>query len=148
MNREYLKAVVVDDIQDNIIHFQNIFSELKIEIRSHIISSGEELSLYFESENFSLTDILFFNIDSFKKRKLEYIRSWRLNDKIDNMVIAVFSTELSDSEVEEMYVNGVNICIHKPDHYNDLKKVISDVIMINWQYYTSGLNKSNLIMKV
>jgi hypothetical protein len=29
-----------------------------------------------------------------------------------------------------------------------MKKKLTDVIAVNWQYYTSGLNKENFIMKV
>jgi hypothetical protein len=35
-----------------------------------------------------------------------------------------------------------------PDNYTDMKKKVSEIIAINWQYHTSGFNKNNFIMKV
>ena len=36
----------------------------------------------------------------------------------------------------------------KPSNFNDLKKILSDVVTINWQYHTNGLNKENFLLRL
>ncbi|MFN8362771.1 MAG: response regulator, partial [Cloacibacterium normanense] len=36
----------------------------------------------------------------------------------------------------------------KPNDFDTLKKVLSDVVAINWQYHTSGLNKDNFLLRM
>jgi hypothetical protein len=72
--------------------------------------------------------------------------SW--NQKFDPMTIIVFNDNLSSEQEEEAFVTGANVVMKKPDNYRDMKKNITDIISITWQYHTSGLNKNNFIMKV
>ena len=45
-------------------------------------------------------------------------------------------------------VQGANIYIKKPNDFGELKRVLSEVININWQYHTSGLNKDNFLLRM
>ncbi|WP_419868629.1 response regulator [Chryseobacterium sp. CT-SW4] len=148
MYKEYLNVILTDNVQSNVVSFRDIFNDLKISVKTQVKESYEELEDYLGKDGNIIPDILFLNFDCLNKHRLELVNQWRWHPRMDNMTIAVFAEALSDSEIEDLYVNGVNIYIKKPADYNDLKKVISEVVMINWQYYTSGLNKSNFIMKV
>ncbi|PZT97659.1 MAG: response regulator, partial [Chryseobacterium sp.] len=43
---------------------------------------------------------------------------------------------------------GANIFLKLNDDYSKLKKMVSAIITMIWQYQTSGLNRSNFIMKM
>ncbi len=64
------------------------------------------------------------------------------------MVTAIYTEEISENEIEETFVKGNNIFMRKPSDFGTLKKVLTEIITINWQYYTSGLNKDNFILKI
>ena len=72
----------------------------------------------------------------------------RLISKNFNCVIWVYSTSSSEEHIEETFVSGANIYIKKPNDFDTLKKVLSDVVAINWQYHTSGLNKDNFLLRM
>ena len=49
---------------------------------------------------------------------------------------------------EELFVKGANILMEIIDNDDDMKKSVNEIMTVNWQYHTSGLNKNNFIMKV
>lgn len=148
MNREYLSVILVDDDEGNRILFKKILKELKIGVKIQSFSNAANLMEYLNSKEAQIPEILFMNYHISQKNSLEYVSEIKTDFRFDNMVTAIYSENLSETEVEEIFVNGANIFIKKKDDYNALKKVLSEVITINWQYYTSGLNRDNFIMKV
>lgn len=148
MNREYLSVILVDDDEGNRILFKKILKELKIGVKIQSFSNAANLMEYLNSKEAQIPEILFMNYHISQKNSLECVSEIKTDFRFDNMVTAIYSENLSESEVEEIFVNGANIFIKKKDDYNALKKVLSEVITINWQYYTSGLNRDNFIMKV
>jgi hypothetical protein len=40
------------------------------------------------------------------------------------------------------------VYIKKPSDFNALKKILEQVITINWQYQTSGLNRDNYLLSL
>ncbi|MEI7487880.1 MAG: response regulator [Chryseobacterium sp.] len=148
MNREYLSVILVDDDEGNRILFKKILKELKIGVKIQSFSNAANLMEYLNSKEAQIPEILFMNYHISQKNSLECVSEIKTDFRFDNMVTAIYSENLSESEVEEIFVNGANIFIKKKDDYNVLKKVLSEVITISWQYYTSGLNRDNFIMKV
>lgn len=148
MNREYLNVILADNDEGNQVFFRNIFKDLKIGIKVQIFQNGEDLMEYLNSEEAHIPEILFMDYGIPVKNCLEYLQEIKIDFRFDHMVTAVYSDRLSESEIEDVFVNGANIFMKKPDNYSDLKKIISEVVTVNWQYHTSGLNKDNFIMKV
>lgn len=72
----------------------------------------------------------------------------RNNKKFNNIAIAIYSTSSSEEDIEDTFVQGANIYIKKPNDFIILKKILLDVVTINWQYHTSGLNKDNFLLRM
>jgi DNA-binding NarL/FixJ family response regulator len=83
-----------------------------------------------------------------KKNGLECLAEIKSNNKFEDIAIAIYSTSSSEEHIEETFVKGANIYIKKPSDFETLKKVLSDVVAINWQYHTSGLNKDNFLLRM
>ena len=77
---------------------------------------------------------------------IECLKVIKKNKKWKDIVIAIYSTSSSEKDIEDTFVLGANIYIKKPSDFNSLKKVLSDVVTINWQYHTNGLNKENFLL--
>lgn len=148
MNREYLSVILVDDDEGNRIVFKKILKELKIGVKIQSFGNGENLMEYLNSQEALVPEILFMNYNISMKNSLECLSEIKTDFRFDNMVTAVYAENLSESEIEDVFVNGANVFIKKKEDYSAMKKVLSEVITINWQYYTSGLNRDNFIMKV
>ncbi|MCJ7934852.1 MAG: response regulator [Chryseobacterium sp.] len=148
MNKEFLNVIVTDDDENTLIFFKNIFKELKISIKVQCLHHGNELMKYLNNAEALVPEIVFIKYKIPGKSSIECIEEIRANLKFNNMVVAVYSDQISENEIEELFVKGGNIYMKKPDTFESLKKVLTEVITINWQYHTSGLNKENFILKV
>lgn len=148
MNKEYLNILAADDDEGNIIFFKNIFKGLKIGVKSQCFSNGEDLMKYLNSCGAIVPEIVFIKYDIPGKNFQECLEEIKEDPKFSNITIAVYADQISEAEIEEIFVNGANIFMKKPETYEGLKKSLTEIITINWQYHTSGLNKDNFIMKV
>lgn len=148
MNREYLNVILTDSDENNHTSFKKIFQDLKIGIKLHTFYNGEDLMNYLNSEAALVPEILFMSYDIPQKDSLECLVEIKSNFKFDGMITTIYSKYLSSEEEEEVFVKEANVFMKLPDNYKDMKKSLTEIITINWQYHTSGLNKNNFIMKV
>jgi CheY-like chemotaxis protein len=148
MNKEFLNVIVTDHYEGNQIFFKNIFKNLKIDVKVQCFTNGNDLMGYLNSRDALIPEILFLNYEIPGQNCTECIKEIKEDFRFNNMVNAIYSDQVSEEVVEDLFVQGANIFIRKPENYENLKKVLTEVITVNWQYHTSGLNKDNLIMKL
>lgn len=148
MNKEYMHIILADDDEDDRLFFTDAFDELKINTKIQTYNDGAELMDYLNDEKAILPEILFLDLNMPKKNGIECLKEIKANPKFSNIAVAIYSTSSSEEHIEETFVTGANIYIKKPSDFNVLKKVLSEVVTINWQYQTSGLNKDNFLLRL
>lgn len=148
MQTEYIHIILADDDADDRLFFTDAFNEIKIKTKVNTFNDGVELMDYLNSEESILPQILFLDLNMPKKNGIECLHEIKANSKFDDIAIAIYSTSSSEEHIEETFVNGANIYIKKPNDFETLKKILSDVVTINWQYHTSGLNKDNFLLRI
>lgn len=148
MNKEYIHIILADDDEDDRLFFTDAFEELKISTKVQTYNDGAELMEYLNGEDAILPEILFLDLNMPKKNGIECLNEIKENEKFNDIAIAIYSTSSSEEHIEETFVNGANIYIKKPNDFETLKKVLSNVVTINWQYQTSGLNKDNFLLRI
>lgn len=148
MEKDYIHIILADDDEDDRLFFTDAFDELKMKTKVQTFNDGVELMNYLMTENAILPDVLFLDLNMPKKNGIECLHEIKANKRFDDIAIAIYSTSSSEEHIEETFVNGANIYIKKPNDFNTLKKVLSDVVTINWQYHTSGLNKDNFLLRM
>ncbi len=95
-----------------------------------------------------LPDVVFLDLNMPLKSGLDCLREIRTDRRLKDLIVAIYSTSSSEKDIEETFIQGANIYIKKPNDYNTLKKILTEVILINWQYHTLGLNKDNFLLSV
>ncbi len=148
MNREYLNVILTDPDEGVHILFKNVFQDLKIGIRIQSFYDVENMMNYLNTESISVPEILFINLNISGKSSLDCLSEIKANLRFAQMITAIYSCHASAADEDEVFLRGANIFMQQPDNYKDLKKVLTEIMTINWQYHTSGLNKNNFIMKV
>lgn len=148
MNKEYIYIILADDDEDDRLFFTDAFSELKIQTKVDTFKDGVELMNYLNDPEAILPNVLFLDLNMPKKNGIECLHEIKSDDRFKDIAIAIYSTSSSEEDIEETFVCGANIYIKKPSDFNTLKKVLSDVVTINWQYHTSGLNKDNFLLRL
>ncbi len=147
MNKEYLNVILADHDEGNLILFKNILQEFKIQVKVNTFCNGKDLMSYLK-ENILVPEVVFMNYHLPLKNSLDCLSELKSDHKFDAVTTVVYSENVSAEEEEKIFVTGANVFMKKPDNYTDMKKNITEVISITWQYHTSGLNKNNFIMKV
>ena len=148
MEKEFIHIILADDDEDDRLFFTEAFDELKISTKVNTFNDGVELMDYLNEDNAILPDVLFLDLNMPRKSGKECLNELRSNEKFNNIAIAIYSTSSSEEDIEDTFVDGANIYIKKPNDFTVLKKILLDVVTINWQYHTSGLNKDNFLLRM
>ena len=148
MTTDYINICLADDDEEDRLFFTDAFDELKINTKVSTFNDGVELMNYLNNDDSILPNVLFLDLNMPKKNGVECLLEIKQNEKLNDIAIAIYSTSSSEEHIEETFVNGANIYIKKPNDFEKLKKILSEVVTINWQYHTSGLNKENFLMRM
>lgn len=148
MQNDYIIITLADDDEDDRLFFTDAFDELKIKTAVNTVNNGKELLDFLNHPDTVLPNIIFLDLNMPIMNGIDCLKEIKQNEKFKDIAIAIYSTSSSDKDVENTFVLGANVYIKKPSNFNDLKKVLSEVVIINWQYHTSGLNKDNFLLRL
>lgn len=148
MQTDYIHIILADDDKDDRLFFTDAFDELKINTKVNTFEDGVELMNYLNKEDAILPNVLFLDLNMPKKTGIECLVEIKASDKMSGIAIAIYSTSASEEDIEKTFVLGANIYIKKPDSFMKLKKMLSEVVSINWQYHTNSLNKDNFLLRL
>lgn len=147
MQEDYINIALADDDEDDRMFFTDAFEDLKIQSKVSTFNDGVYLMDYLNSEDAILPNVLFLDLNMPRKSGIECLQEIKLNPKFKDIAIAIYSTSASEEDIENTFVQGANIYIKKPSDFKTLKKVLSDVVTINWQYHTNNMNKDNFLLR-
>src|SRR6187402_3818371 len=139
MQYDSIIITLADDDEDDRLFFTDAFEELKINTIVNTVNNGRELLEFLNHPETVLPNIIFLDLNMPILNGIDCLKEIRRNDKFNDIAIAIYSTSSSDQDVENTFVLGANIYIKKPSNFNELKKILSDVVIINWQYQTNDL---------
>ena len=148
MTNDFTHIILADDDQDDRDFFSDAFKDLKMQNKVSLFNDGLQLMNYLNEQDSVLPDILFLDLNMPFKSGLECLYEIKANERLKNIVIAIYSTSASDKDVEATFIIGANIYIKKPSNFDALKKILKEVVTINWHYQTSGLNRDNFLLKL
>ena len=148
MTTEYINICLADDDEDDRLFFTEAFDELRINTKVQTFNDGVALMDYLNDDDSILPNVLFLDLNMPRKNGVECLLEIKQNEKLNDIAIAIYSTSSSEDHIEETFINGANIYIKKPNDFEELKKILSEIVTINWQYHTSGLNKENFLMRM
>ena len=148
MNTTPRHILLADDDEDDRLIFKEAINEVKIKTKLTIVNDGVQLMDYLEETDEDLPHIVFLDLNMPRKGGIECLKEIRNNGKLKDLSIAIYSTSASEEDIEDTFIKGANVYIKKPNDFNTLVKVLSEVITINWQYHTSDLNKENFVLSI
>ena len=148
MQEDFIIITLADDDEDDRLFFTDAFDELKINTVVNTVNNGRELLQFLNHPETVLPNIIFLDLNMPILNGIESLKEIKKNDRFKDIAIAIYSTSPSEHDIENTFVLGANIYIKKPSSFVDLKKILSDVVTINWQYHTNGLNKDNFLLRL
>lgn len=148
MNTTPLHILLADDDEDDRLIFKEAINEVRVKTKLTVVNDGVQLMEYLQETEDDLPHIVFLDLNMPRKGGIECLREIRSDARLRDLSIAIYSTSASEEDIEDTFVKGANVYIKKPNDFNTLVKVLGEVIMINWQYHTSDLNKENFVLSI
>lgn len=148
MQNEPVVVLLADDDEDDRLFFKEAFDEIKMKTIVKLVNNGVELMKYLTQKRTQLPHILFLDLNMPLKSGMDCLLEIKNIEHLKDIPIAIYSTSASEEDIEETFVRGANIYIKKPNDLRTLKKVLEEVITINWQYHTSGLIRENFLLSI
>ena len=148
MDHDALHIMLADDDEDDRLFFRDAIEEVKVKTKTTIVNDGVQLMEYLMQPDVILPNLIFLDLNMPRKGGMECLKEIRGNQALKDITIAIYSTSASEKDIEETFVKGANVYIKKPNDFGELKRVLSEVISINWQYHTSGLNRENFFLSI
>ncbi len=145
---EVIHILLADDDEDDRLFFKDAFKEIKVKTVVHIVNDGVELMNHLLKEDITLPHILFLDLNMPRKSGIECLTEIKKIPHLKEIPISIYSTSASDEDIEETFVKGANVYIKKPSDFSTLKKILTQVITVNWQYHTSGLNRDTFLLSI
>jgi len=148
LSQTQMQILLCDDDHDDRMLFAEAMKELKVQNVLKIFENGMQLMDYLHHPETMLPHILFLDINMPCKTGLECLQEIRESAKFKDLAIAIYSTSSSEQDIENTFSNGANIFLKKPSEFDNLRKAIHQVLNINWQYHTAGLNKETFFLSI
>jgi len=148
MQDEMMHILLADDDEDDCLFFKEAFEDIKIKTNLRIVNDGVELMNYLTRTGIKLPHILFLDLNMPRKSGLDCLVEIKSMKHLRDIPIAIYSTSASEADIEDTFVKGANIYIKKPGDFGALKKTLEQIVTINWQYHTSGLNKEHFLLSI
>ncbi|GIZ08414.1 response regulator [Flavobacterium sp. UMI-01] len=148
MQQDHIIITLADDDEDDRLFFTDAFDELKINTIVNTVNNGKELLNYLNHPDTRLPNIIFLDLNMPIMNGIDCLKEIKKNEQFKDIAIAIYSTSSSEKDIENTFVLGANIYIKKPSNFSELKKILSDVVVINWQYHTNSLNKENFLLRL
>jgi CheY-like chemotaxis protein len=147
MNEKSIKILLADDDEADRLLFREAFDELNVGTSVETVNDGYELMhLMQNTKTENLPHILFLDINMPRKNGLECLKEIRADKKYKEVSVAIYSTSSSEIDMEETFLNGANVYIHKPNDFQKLKKVLEKAITYANMYQDPPFNKENFLL--
>lgn len=148
MDNKPIYVLLADDDEDDRLFFKDAFEEIKIKTVVNTVIDGIELIKHLLKPDVTLPHVLFLDLNMPRKGGMECLKEIKSNERFKDIAVAIYSTSASEEDIEDAFVKGANVYIRKPNDFIKLKSILLEIITVNWQYQTSGLNRENFFLSL
>jgi CheY-like chemotaxis protein len=148
MNLKKISILLADDDSDDCYFIRQALEAFSIPINLISVNDGEELMQLLTKETNKLPDILFLDLNMPRKNGFECLSEIRLNKKLSQLPVIIYSTSFHNKIAEILYRNGATYYISKPSEFSRLKKTVQQIITHIAQGNISQPAKENFVLTI
>jgi len=130
MNLKHLNILLADDDIDDCIFFKQAVEELLLPVNFTAVHDGEQLMQQLTNETNKLPHVLFLDLNMPRKNGFECLSEIKLNEKLKQLPVIMFSTSFEQGVVNQLYLNGAQYFIRKPSEFTQFKKIIHQTLAL------------------
>lgn len=123
---------VTDDDEDDRLLFQEVINELPYLVHFTTARDGEE-TIQALMNTGQLPDLLFLDLNMPLKNGLDCLKEIKGTPQLSALPVIIFSTSAYPAAINQAYEEGAHLYIRKPNDFLTFKKLIQQVLSINWK---------------
>ena len=130
MHLKQLNILLADDDIDDCAFFKKAVEGFPISTYFTAVHDGEQLMKRLTNETNELPDVLFLDLNMPRKSGFECLEEIKLNKKLKQLPVIIFSTSFEQAVVNLLYKNGAQYFIRKPSDFLQFKKIIHQTLAL------------------
>ena len=130
MSLKQLNILLADDDIDDCAFFKKAVEDFPISSYYKAVHDGEQLMKQLTNETNELPDVLFLDLYMPRKSGFECLEEIKLNKKLKQLPVIIFSTSFEQEVVNVLYKNGAQHFIRKPSDFLQFKKIIHQTLAL------------------
>jgi CheY-like chemotaxis protein len=128
MNIAQLNILLADDDTDDCLFFEEALGNLQQPIHLTTVHDGEQLMHLLINSEDKLPDVLFLDLNMPRKNGFECLLEIKLNEKLKQLPVIIFSTSFEQDVVNQLHENGALYFIRKPSGFAQFKIIIQQAL--------------------
>jgi CheY-like chemotaxis protein len=130
MKKNQLNILLADDDKDDRFFFSMALEGFSIPTLLDTVVDGEKLMSHLSENLLRLPDVIFLDLNMPRKNGFECLLEIKLNPKLNQLPVIIFSTSYEQEVVNLLYKNGAKYFIRKPSEYLQFKKIVQQTITL------------------
>ena len=148
MYLKQLNILLADDDVDDCIFFKQAVDELPLPVNFTAVHDGEQLMQQLTNVTNKLPHVLFLDLNMPRKNGFECLSEIKLNEKLKQLPVIMFSTSFEQGVVDQLYLNGAQYFIRKPSEFTQFKKIIHQTLALISSESVSQPTRGNFVITV
>lgn len=143
-----VNILLAEDDADDRYFFQEALHDFSLPTDLSIVSDGEQLMQRLTEGTQKLPDVIFLDLNMPRKNGFECLAEIKVNEKLKQLPVIIYSTSFHKKIGEMLYENGANYYISKPSEISQLKKAVQQMITLIAENKFSQPTKDNFMLTV
>ena len=148
MNAQKLNILLADDDFDDCNFFKAALDALPMATELKTVNDGDELMKYLSENADTPPHVLFLDINMPRKNGFECLEEIKLNKKLKQIPVIIFSTSFEQEVVNVIYKNGAQHFIRKPSDFLQFKKIIQQALTLVAYENISQPTRENFVLTI
>lgn len=129
-NSDYNIFYADDDIDDREL-FREIINEISGEWDVYLQDSGDALLKLLQNPP-PKPSVIFLDLNMPRKSGFDVLEEIRSSAQMHNIPVVIISTSNDEQAITRSKMLGANLYVPKPSSYSDYKKILRQVLELNW----------------
>jgi len=146
MSLKPLNLLLADDDFDDRYFFREALETLPLSTSLIAVQDGEQLIHLLSKGTSELPDAVFLDLNMPRKNGFECLSEIKLNEKLNQIPVIIFSTSFDHNVVNLLYKNGAKYFIHKPADFSQLIRAIQEALTLITNETFSQPSRENFVL--
>lgn len=143
-----MNILLADDDEDDCVFFKEALEGITISTNLFTVNDGEELMLLLTNDTKIVPYVLFLDINMPKKNGFECLQEIKKNSKLQSLPVIMFSTSLEEGVVNQLYLDGANYFIRKPDNFSEWIRIIKYTLELVQQKTNVQTSRDHFVLSM